>query len=209
MTRLPRGILFDMDGTLTTPMLDFPRIKADMGIPPDAAILEALAGMPDQQRAQAEAELLRHEEQAARDSTLNAGCTELLCWLDERELRVAVVTRNSLLSARTVFERHRLKIDTLITRDDGVFKPSPAPLHLACDRLQLKPADVWMAGDGRYDIEAGNAAGIATVWISHRKRRTFDAMPWRVVRDLIELREMLAALRGEGILPSRPPPGGS
>ena len=30
--RLPRAMLFDMDGTLTRPLLDFPRIKAEMGI---------------------------------------------------------------------------------------------------------------------------------------------------------------------------------
>ena len=38
----PKAILFDMDGTLTAPMLDFPRIKAEMGIG-ERPILEALA----------------------------------------------------------------------------------------------------------------------------------------------------------------------
>ncbi len=28
----PGGILFDMDGTLTEPLLDFPKIKSEMGI---------------------------------------------------------------------------------------------------------------------------------------------------------------------------------
>src|SRR4051794_16087261 len=42
MTDLPRGILFDMDGTLTEPMLDFALIRADMGLSRDRAILEAL-----------------------------------------------------------------------------------------------------------------------------------------------------------------------
>ena len=38
----PRALLFDMDGTLTEPMLDFARIKSEMGIG-DQAILEAMA----------------------------------------------------------------------------------------------------------------------------------------------------------------------
>lgn len=44
MLHRPRVILFDMDGTLTEPLLDFPRIKADMGIG-NRPILEALAEM--------------------------------------------------------------------------------------------------------------------------------------------------------------------
>jgi len=46
---LPRAILFDMDGTLTEPLLDFPRIKAEMGIG-QRPILEALAEMDEQSR---------------------------------------------------------------------------------------------------------------------------------------------------------------
>src|SRR6476660_3207252 len=67
---LPRAILFDMDGTLTEPMLDFPRIKAEMGIG-DRPILEALAEMDGERRAAAEAVLHRHEELAAAESKLN------------------------------------------------------------------------------------------------------------------------------------------
>ena len=80
---LPAAVLFDMDGTLTEPMLDFPRIKAEMGIG-DRPILEALAGMNPRERSIAETVLHRHEEEAARGSTLNPGCRELLEWLDAR-----------------------------------------------------------------------------------------------------------------------------
>ena len=56
-------------------MLDFPRIKAEMGIG-DCPILEALAEMSPRERLAAEAVLHRHEEEAARGSTLNPGCRE-------------------------------------------------------------------------------------------------------------------------------------
>jgi HAD superfamily hydrolase (TIGR01549 family) len=188
---LPRAILFDMDGTLTAPMLDFPRIKAEMGIG-SRPILEALAELPADARRIAEEVLHRHEETAAADSTLNPGCVELLDWLARRNISVALITRNSLTSVRTVMRRHGLAIDVLITRDDGRFKPDPHPLHLACQRLNMPPADVWMVGDGRYDVEAGVAAKIKTVWVSHGREPDFDTKPWRVVRDLVELTEMLA-----------------
>ena len=189
--RLPRAVLFDMDGTLTCPMLDFPRIKAEMGIG-TRPILEALAEMTDERRAAAEAVLLRHEEAAAVGSTLNAGCVELLDWLRARGVRSAVITRNSRSSVSTVFSRHELAFDVVIAREDAAPKPDPRPLLLACERLGVAPSDAWMVGDGQYDIEAGAAAGVRTVWVSHGGSAPFAAQPWRAVRDLGELQALLA-----------------
>ena len=187
---LPRAILFDMDGTLTAPILDFPRIKAEMAIGP-GPILEAMAQMDDARRRQAEAVLHRHEKIAAENSRLNEGCRDLLAWLAANGLATALVTRNSLLSAQTVLQRHQLSIDVIITREDGPFKPSPIPLELACRRLAVKHDDAWMVGDGQHDVEAALAAGIRAAWISHGKPRPFDAQPWLTVADLPELTMIL------------------
>ena len=187
---LPAAILFDMDGTLTEPMLDFPRIKAEMGIG-GRPILEALAELAADARAAAERVLVRHEEHAAAQSTLNPGCADLLEAVRRLRICTALITRNSRRSVDVVVAKHRLVIDELITRDEGPFKPDPHPLRLACAKLAIAPEQAWMIGDGQYDVEAGAAAGIQTVWISHGRARPFAAKPWRVVRDLIELRSLL------------------
>jgi HAD superfamily hydrolase (TIGR01509 family) len=187
---LPRGVLLDMDGTLTCPMLDFPRIKRDMGIGA-RPILEALAEMSPADRARAEAILHGHEDEAAANSALNPGCRELLSWLNERQIGIALITRNRRTSVETVLRRHGLHIDVRITRDDGLFKPDPAPLLEACRRLGVDPPDAWMVGDGQYDVEAGHAAGVPTVWLSHNAPRPFAARPWRTVSDLHELLALL------------------
>lgn len=186
----PRAILFDMDGTLTEPMLDFPRIKADMGIG-NRPILEALAEMDAAARAAAEAVLLGHEDHAAENSTLNPGCRELLAWLEDRQIPTALVTRNSRRSVKIVLERHGLEFDVVVAREDGPFKPDPHPLRLACRQLSTPEHLSWMVGDGQYDVEAGRAAGVPTVWVSHGRTRPFDATPWRSVRDLPELLRLL------------------
>src|SRR6476620_3337019 len=77
---LPKAILFDMDGTLTEPYMDFDQMRRDMGIGP-GPILETLAAMEPAQRRIAEAVLHRHEDEAATASTLNTGCEGLLTWL--------------------------------------------------------------------------------------------------------------------------------
>src|SRR4051794_36623067 len=97
--KLPRALLFDMDGTLTEPLLDFPAIRADIGVPAGHGLLEWMATLPDAERAAAQEKLHAHEDRAATASTLNSGCDELLAWVRERRLPTALITRNSRKSA--------------------------------------------------------------------------------------------------------------
>lgn len=191
---LPKAILFDMDGTLTEERINWDHLRADLGVPPTGAILEAILAMSDAERARAEDILFHHENEAAMRSTLNEGCRELLTWLDTRGIGRALITRNTRKSVRTVFDLHGLHFDVAITREDGKFKPDPSPLFEACERLGVASADVWMVGDWKYDIEAANAANVHGVWISYGRERVFDAVPDTVVRDLESLRRLLLEL---------------
>src|SRR5688500_3691340 len=100
----PRALLLDMDGTITEAMLDFPRIKREMGIG-TRPILEALAEMNDADRATAEAVLARHEEEAARHSSLNSGCNSLFAWIADHGVVTGVITRNTRASVQTVLAK--------------------------------------------------------------------------------------------------------
>jgi FMN phosphatase YigB (HAD superfamily) len=51
--------------------------------------------------------------------------------------------------------------------------------------------EAWMIGDGQYDIEAGAAADIPTVWLSHGRARPFGTVPWQEVVDLPAVLELL------------------
>jgi FMN phosphatase YigB (HAD superfamily) len=48
-----------------------------------------------------------------------------------------------------------------------------------------------MIGDGQHDIDAGFAAGMRTVWLSHNRPRSFAPEPWRTVVDLPDLLNVL------------------
>ena len=190
----PLALLLDMDGTLTEPMLDFNTIKAEMRIG-SRAILETMDGMNAADRTRAQAILDRHEAHAARHSTLAPGCRALLDWLAEHSIPSAIVTRNSKASAAMVMQLHRLPFEILVTRDDGVFKPDPAPLALAAERLGVALKDCWMVGDGRFDIEAARAAGVRSVWVSLGRERSFAAVADVAVADLHELLALLRHTR--------------
>jgi len=60
-----RHWVFDMDGTLTLAVHDFPAIKRALGIPEEDDILHHLAALPAEEAAAKHAWLLEHERELA------------------------------------------------------------------------------------------------------------------------------------------------
>lgn len=192
--RLPRALLLDMDGTLTRDQLDFAEIRAQLEVPMEVGLLEAMEHMSPERVALARRLLREHEEKSAHTSELADGCHDLLDFARRHGIGTALITRNTRRSVETVLAIHGLRLDTLMTREDEPHKPHPAPLLTACQRLGVAPDDAWMVGDWKYDIEAGNAAAIRTVWLHHGRQRPFAAVPTMAVRDLPDLLRLLRSL---------------
>jgi len=68
----PEAFIFDLDGTLTIPQLDFEVIRKEMGIAA-GPILEELELLDDETAARARKVLEKHEEQAASTAVLQEG----------------------------------------------------------------------------------------------------------------------------------------
>lgn len=193
----PIAILLDMDGTLTVPRLDFAAIKRDMGIG-SMSILEALDTLSGERKAQAVAVLDRHEQLAAEESELAAGAVELLDELAARRIPTALVTRNSLACVRIVVEKHRLPLPVVVARDCSQPKPHPSAAATAMARLgmALPPepagrAQVWMVGDGEFDIQLAHATGMTGIWLSLGRQRDFAEAPHTTVESLYDLIALL------------------
>ena len=188
-----RGVLFDLDGTLTDCRIDYAAIRRDLGLD-GGPILEQVD--PDDP---AVARVLdRHEAEAAEGSVIADGARELL---DRLAVPAAIVTRNSRAAAAVTLARHGLRFAAVVTREDRPHKPHPHPVRHAARLLNLPPAHCLMVGDGANDIESGVAAGCPTAWVSHGRRRDFAAEPCVSVRDLPALlRELQTGPRWRGLL---------
>jgi HAD superfamily hydrolase (TIGR01509 family) len=190
-----RAVIFDLDGTLTLPSLDFDAIRREIGLPthPRTPILEAMEQMTPAARAAAEAIVCRHEELAARGSELQDGAAEVLAAIRQRGIPVAVHTRNSRLSAQTVFARHGLEVDWAHAREDGPVKPAPDSVLAICAQFGVSPRDTWVVGDYLFDIQAGQAVGATTVlMIGDLPVPDYAAQANHVIRRLRELLTLLA-----------------
>jgi len=159
------GVLFDFDGTLTKPYLDFDAIRAEIGV--EGLVLEAIQAMAPDDRARAEQVVRRHERKAAENATLQDGAIEVVAACRVRGFPVGIVTRNARESVELVLRNHQLQVDALRTREYGAIKPSPQPVLSICEELGVEPDQSWFVGDHLIDLQTGKAAGCRTVLFAH------------------------------------------
>jgi len=181
------GVIFDMDGTLVEPLLDFAAIRAELGVAAEQGILEAIAAMPADRAAECNRLLLAHEVSAARQARLLGGAAETLTALRAAGLKTALLTRNSGEALAIVLRRFALPLDLAWSREHGPIKPQPDGVLRACRLLKLAPARTACVGDFRYDLQAANAAGAVSVLLARGVRPAFAHLARHVIAELSEL----------------------
>jgi phosphoglycolate phosphatase len=181
----PRAVLFDLDGTLadTAPDLGgaINRVRAERGLqetpyellrPVASAGARGLIGAafglrPDDQGYEAlRIEFLAaYEANIAVQTRLFDGVETLLAALAEKGIAWGIVTNKAARLTDRLTPLIGLGHAACTISGDTTphAKPHPAPLLEAARRIQVRPEDCWYVGDDLRDIQAGKAAGMATV----------------------------------------------
>ena len=162
-----QAILFDMDGTLTVPHIDWKSLRARVGVPEDAGIMEHIYGLPPDEARRAEGIVRETELEAAVAAAPNEGLAELFEGLDRLPLRRALITNNHREAMERVVAAFGLSFDVMLCREDGLLKPAPDLLWLALERLGVGAGEAVFVGDGRYDRMASEAAGVPYVHLDN------------------------------------------
>lgn len=189
-----RHWVFDMDGTLTIAVHDFPAIKRALDIPQDDDILHHLASLPAEEAAVKRAWLMAHERELAHAARPAPGALELLHELRDRGCRLGVLTRNAhelaLVTLEAVGMGDCFASDDILGRDEAPPKPDPGGLLHLARKWQVQPQTLVMVGDYRFDLDCARAAGARGVLVN------LPENPWPELtslhaRDCRELRQML------------------
>ncbi len=154
-----RGVIFDMDGTITAPYFDFTNIKEQAGIG-DMDMLDYLRSATGKEYERIHGILMKFEEDGVAAAKLNRGARPLLAALAKRKIPTALLTRNSRKSVNGVCAKLKLKFDVTITREDGPHKPAPEPIWQIAKCWGLKRNELLMVGDYKWDVQCANSAGI-------------------------------------------------
>jgi len=197
-----RAALVDMDGTVHESGIEWRALRREIGLPWDGRpILDQLAGADPATRERGTVLLHRAEAESSSTGRLIAGAVELLSALRCHGVRCALVTNNSRASAETVLDRHGLRFDLVLTRDDGRTKPEPHLLLDALRRLGVAAEEALVIGDAHIDAMAAAAAGIPEIVLVGTPEWMKEHIPvgvtYREASDLFAARDLILGLLGE------------
>jgi len=188
-----KAVIFDLDGTITEPYLDFDKIRAEIGLSPDSEpILESMQKMSPAQRQKTEEILYKHEQLAVEHSTLNKGAAQAFDWLKKNNIPVGILTRNTKHNAAAVAEKHNLEFHAIFDRHDGPPKPDPFGIKKLCEFFKVKPQETLVVGDYLYDLQSAKAAGTTAILVRAGKNaEKFGSEADYIIDSLAEIIDII------------------
>ncbi|KAI4368435.1 hypothetical protein MLD38_016992 [Melastoma candidum] len=177
-----RGLVFDMDGTLTIPVIDFPSMyRSILGSdeysrlrkenPAGIDILGLIDGWPEPDRRRAYQVIADHEKIGLDRLQIMPGAVELCGFLDSKRLRRGLITRNVQEAVDLFHRRFGITFSPALSREFRPYKPDPAPLLHICSNWNIQPNEVMMVGDSvKDDIVCGKRAGAFTCLLDQTGR---------------------------------------
>ncbi|KAK9806781.1 hypothetical protein WJX72_002579 [[Myrmecia] bisecta] len=163
--RIPiKGVVFDMDGTLTIPCIDFKKLRQVVNIM-TGDVLDTIATWPPEQQVVAYAAIAEVEHEALGEMRLMPDLHDLCKLLDDAGIPRGLITRNTQHSVNHFHTKHLAPLapfSPALSRDFGVWKPSPQPLLHICNSWGVRPEETMMVGDSAFDdIVSGRRANAA------------------------------------------------
>jgi len=178
------AVLFDLDGTLvdtapdmiTTLFKVINSQKKEASIPKDIIrnyVSDGSIGLikiafPDANESEItklqQKFLSIYQNNLCNETKVFKSLRNLLRTFEKHFIKWGVVTNKPSRMTIPLFRELNLTCKYIISGDTLTYrKPSPEPLILACNLMNIKTEDAIYIGDAKRDIEAGRAAGMKTI----------------------------------------------
>ena len=165
--------VFDMDGTLTVAVHDFPAIIARCDSLRRTTSSRISAALPADVAAAKHAWLLEHERAVAIGSKPATGAVELVSELAGRGYRLGILTRNARELAHVTLEAIGIAdcfaVDDVLGRDEAAPKPDPGGLLKLAQAWKVPASEMVMVGDYSLTWPAAARQGPRPYWSICRK----------------------------------------
>ena len=187
--------IFDLDGTLTVSKHDFDYMRSELGLDPQAPILEALNAMPVEESAPLWQRLNELEFHFAGKAEIMDGSRALLEKLAARGAQLGILTRNVMPVVKETLRAchidHLFSAEYLVDRDLCAPKPSPDGIHYLIELWQAQPEDTVMVGDYLYDMQSGRGAGVTTIHLDSRRDASWPEFTDIYIRSFDEITDFV------------------
>jgi len=229
--RLPRLVMFDLDGTLIDSVPDLAaavdqmliqlnrptagaeQVRTWVGNGVRVLVRRALAGnidhsaVSDEETEQALAIFMELYADNHALSKLYPGVRETLKWLKSQGIEMALITNKPERFVGPLLDEMRIgRYFRWIIGGDTLpqQKPDPAALNVVMQMAEVSPGEAVFVGDSRSDVHAAKAAGVVCVALSYgynHGRPIAEEEPALVIDDLRELLPDCAESAAEIMLP--------
>ena len=130
------------------------------------------------------------------DSELYPDVSNVLKYFSQNGFKISLLTTKGQDQAEKIINHFNLSeyFDLIMGRRDGIaHKPSPEPLLLICDELNVNPSESLIVGDTEMDILCGQNANVSTCVITHGYRTEESILQYKpdfIVKNLNELMKL-------------------
>lgn len=208
-----KGILFDFDGTLVEMAIDWISIRRKLAklfdsfnkkasfklllkdIRDTYKELRLRDGEPEKAESflrEAFETIKRGEIAGIKEARAAPGAREIIDWLNEHEIQIAIVSNNDGGCVRLALEKCNLPVPQVIVGRDMVSADKPAldGAFLAINRLKLNKDECCIVGNSDVDLEIGNRLGIQTFFLSQEEHESGSSNVF-FIRNLLDIKEYI------------------
>lgn len=161
-----KGLIFDMDGTLTVPAIDFISVRRELGIL-EGDLVPIIDAWPEERRNWAWQLIEKYEDDVRSKTKLQPGVHDALVKFQRAGIKLGILTRNSRLGVDALLNILDIEFDAILTRDHTHIKPAPEPVWEITKSWNITAEEALVIGDYIHDIECGNTAGASTCFFAN------------------------------------------
>ena len=115
------GVIFDMDGTLTIPVLDFKELRRRLGINDTIDILEYANKCVGDKKQEVFRIIETFEDEGNKNLKLQPHIYELFLYLKRNQLQTALITRNNNRAVEAFFEKFLAEDEDNVFHSTNIF----------------------------------------------------------------------------------------
>ena len=174
MRKKIKGLIFDMDGTLTVPLIDFKKIRQELNISEGGDLAGIINSWAEPRRSHAWKVIEKYEIYAIEHNCLQTGVENALKRFAQANMYLAIITRNTVRSTEALLAKLPVKFDPVLTREFSHIKPAPEPVLHILDAWSIEAEECIMVGDYIHDIQSANAAGAFSCYFKNPDVKHWD-----------------------------------
>lgn len=185
-----KGLIFDMDGTLTVPAIDFISVRRELGIL-EGDLVPIIEAWEPARRDWAWQLIEKYEDDVRSKTELQLGVHDALAKFRNAGIKLGILTRNSQLGVDAFLEIIDIEFDAILTREHTHIKPAPEPVWHITQSWEMAAGETMVIGDYIHDIECGRAAGAKTCFFANPGMTSYAGQADFTVSSFAELEDLV------------------